>query len=140
MIAVCKCTIVSTPFRLERFNIQLVDENDNLVGSVWHYGALASGGHYQVTKPVYINHRIFGNYYFIVQTDDNNDVYEHLADQNGNIKATSVSIYMSVVLMSIVIYQLSVSLLSTICQSHNDLATSLLYLFKEYDLCEALHQ
>ena len=58
-------------------------EEDLRLGRFAHTDTLSIGGSYQHTEQVNIPVEYMGNYYFIVVTDNNDDVYEGLGEQNN---------------------------------------------------------
>ncbi|MEZ6132743.1 MAG: CARDB domain-containing protein [Planctomycetaceae bacterium] len=59
------------------------DAGDTLLGTQNHVGALASSGSYTASRSVTLPIGISGNFYFFVQTDTFNEVFEHVFEGNN---------------------------------------------------------
>ncbi|MBN2071739.1 MAG: FG-GAP repeat protein [Candidatus Krumholzibacteriota bacterium] len=62
---------------------RMLDETDYLLGTRYHSGGLASGASYPASRQVTIPSGISGNYYFFVETDRNDNVYEYVHEDNN---------------------------------------------------------
>ncbi len=66
------------------YNDDQWDSSDRLVGTFFRIGALTSGASYTVSnQSVTLPVGVTGSAHFIVRTDDNNEVFEHLFESNN---------------------------------------------------------
>ncbi|WP_315823255.1 PPC domain-containing protein [Paraflavitalea speifideaquila] len=65
-----------------------VDGSDKVLASYARKGDLASNGSYQDSLDITIPKDAAGNYYILFQTDNNNAVYEHEAENNNTASGT----------------------------------------------------
>lgn len=69
--------------------------NSQCIALVSHYGYLNDGSSYQQTFNGTVPTTMFGSAYFYVQTDYNNQVYEHVMDNNNITRAEEVNIILT---------------------------------------------
>ena len=60
-----------------------------------HTGHLEVDSSYIRTETIALPPNIFGRYFFYIQTDINNDVYEHVAENNNNSRSDSINVILT---------------------------------------------
>lgn len=75
---------------------EVFDENTaNFLGDLQHTGVLASGTSYNAVMPVTIPNGIYGKYYFHVEADQNNKVYEYVYEENNVGTGDSINVILT---------------------------------------------